>query len=195
MSKKVDFLEEREVVIGKNGIAKLKVKGKSKWTEDLGDLLVYLVGQGMTQRELCKLAGINTSTLCEWKKEGGSSYKKEFALAYADAYKYEGADNIEAECKEIADDASRDMYEGETKFGIVQKPNIVPVNRAKVQIDVRQRQMAVRNRDKYGKSENLTQIGAVESSFTILKFGDGTNTPKKEEKKEVLSVNRISNEN
>jgi hypothetical protein len=195
MSKKVDFLEEREVVIGKNGIAKLKVKGKSKWTEDLGDLLVYLVGQGMTQKPLCKLAGINTSTLGAWKKEGGPYYRKEFAIAYEDAYRHEGADNIMSECVQIADDTSQDMYEGESKWGVVQKPNIVPTNRAKVRIDIRMRQCAVRNKEKYGKSDTLTHQGAIETTFDIIHFGDGTNTPKKEEKKEILQQNRLSTEN
>jgi hypothetical protein len=57
------------------------------------------------------------------------------------------------------------------------------------------RQCAVRNKEKYGKSDTLTHQGAIETSYIIQKFGDGTNTPKKEEKKEILQQNRLSTEN
>lgn len=172
-------------------------KQKAVWSEELGAELIRLVGLGKTMKE--QVEGVKESmgvTMCadniqKWKNPKlKSRYKKEFAEAYAEAYK-NGADVIEAEVLRIADDTSKDTYEDKNKSGVVVKrPNNASVQRDRLRIDVRHRMMTVRNREKYGKTDTMTHVGNADQPIIVTNFGD-----KKPKEKNPFEMNRISKEN
>lgn len=167
------------------------------WSEELGEELVRLVGLGLTINQM--LESIKESmgiTMCannlsKWKNpKNEKRYKKEFAEAYAEAFKA-SADVIEAEVLKIADDTTKDVYEDTNKSGdVIKRPNNANVQRDRLRIDVRKSMMTVRNRDKYGKTDTLSHVGNPDQPIIVTNFGD-----KKPAEKNPFSVNRISKEN
>ncbi len=166
-----DLMQDGELVLKSNGV--LGFNGAKKWSKRLGERAIELAGIGCTLSQICKDIGVDASILCMWKREGSPYYKKEFAEAYALAYR-EGADVLEAESLAIADDTTGDTYEDVNKAGVVtNRPNSANVQRDKLRIETRQFMATVRNRAKFGKSEVMKHEGTVETSFIINKFGSG----------------------
>jgi hypothetical protein len=159
-------------IVSKKGIVVFR-EDRGKFTDDMGEHLIYLVGMGKTQVEICNEVGITSVTLCAWKNEKSPYYKKEFAEQYKIAYK-DGADVISAECKEIADNSEGDVYDDVNSKGVtVSRPNNANVQRDKLRIETRRWMCAIRNKEKYGKLDVSKDISNVETTFIINQFGDG----------------------
>jgi len=125
-------------------------------TQELADILVEGVSEGIPLRELCRRHGISKSMVYVWRKED-AEFDGRFVRA-----REEGFDAIAEEALEIADDGTNDWEKRNRDDGTTEDVlNHEHVQRSKLRIETRLKLLAKWDPKRYG---DLVKLGNADGS-------------------------------
>lgn len=125
-------------------------------TQELADLLIEGVSEGIPLRELCRRHGIGKSMVYQWRKDD-PDFDGRFARA-----REEGFDAIAEEALEIADDGTNDWEKRNRDDGTTEDVlNHEHVQRSKLRIETRLKLLAKWDPKRYG---DLVKLGNADGS-------------------------------